>query len=335
MEFGTNKLKQLKRRVKRHPHGYEPNLQLGIFYLEKDDYRSALKHLERACQKKDNYAELHFLIAKTYQMLSEDSRAETYFRSAIGLAPDDYKTVSNFGQFLLLSDRVDEAIAIYRQAIELQPQNLELLNDLGTLYFNAKDYQQAIICFKKALQINRDHFTVQVNLAFAYLAIHDFIEAQKIIEKLEQLHDFGCTLKAYKRGIIKNIKLYGEMHRFIPAFAAWLGVNVAEIPVNHRPRVHGLPKYNLSRVSRVIFDLVVVRFFSDYMTRPIQFFGRIAKILGFYGFSSIIALALLQLFGVLPLSLNTIVLLTAILMFAILQIISIGLLGTIWKQSQA
>ncbi|HQB41831.1 MAG TPA: glycosyltransferase, partial [Candidatus Cloacimonadota bacterium] len=99
--------------------------------------------------------------------------------------------------------------------------------------------------------------------------------ANKIINYLIQgtriqLNDFGCTLKAYKKEIVKNIRLYGEMHRFIPVFAAWLGVRVAEIPVKHHPRIHGTAKYNLSRVSRVLFDFLVIRFFSDYMTRPIQ-----------------------------------------------------------------
>ena len=148
-----------------------------------------------------------------------------------------------------------------------------------------------------------------------------------------QLHYFGCTLKAYKRGIIKNINIYGEMHGFIPVFAAWLGVKVAEIPVNHRARIHGRAKYNLSRVSRVIFDLVVVRFFSDYMTRPIQFFGRIAKIIGLYGFSSLIVLTMLGLADVISFSINTLIVIASLLLFAMLQIISIGLLGEIMIRS--
>lgn len=162
--------------------------------------------------------------------------------------------------------------------------------------------------------------------------------ANRIINKLiegtgVQLSDFGCTLKAYKRGIVKNVQLYGEMHRFIPVFAAWLGVKVAEIPVNHRPRVHGIPKYNLSRVSKVIFDLIVVRFFSDYMTRPIQFFGKIAKKLTGFGLIAVFLLACLSFFANLPVSLNTLILLTAILMFTSLQILFAGLLGEIMMRS--
>jgi glycosyltransferase involved in cell wall biosynthesis/Tfp pilus assembly protein PilF len=162
--------------------------------------------------------------------------------------------------------------------------------------------------------------------------------ANRIINKLIEgtgvkLHDFGCTLKAYKRGIIKNIHLYGEMHRFIPVFAAWLGVKVAEIPVNHLPRQFGVAKYNLSRVSRVIFDLIVVRFFADYMTRPIQFFGKMAKNIAAMGIVVIIFLTLMSLLTSVKISLSVIILLTALLFFAILQIISMGLLGEIMIRS--
>jgi len=144
-----------------------------------------------------------------------------------------------------------------------------------------------------------------------------------------QLHDYGCTLKAYKRGIIKNINLYGEMHRFIPCFAAWLGVKVTEIPVNHRPRIHGQAKYGLSRVPRVIFDLLVVRFFADYMTRPIQFFGKIARKLGAVGVLLLFLLCLATLFTPLVLSAGELLIMLAILMVAVLQIITMGLLGEI------
>jgi len=148
-----------------------------------------------------------------------------------------------------------------------------------------------------------------------------------------KLNDYGCTLKAYKRGIVKNIHLYGEMHRFIPVFAAWLGVNITEIPVNHRERIKGETKYNLSRVSRVIFDLVLVRFYSDYLTRPIQFFGKIAKLLMTMGLSFIFILALLTLFVEIQLSFNTLLILFAILLLACLQIFFVGLLGEIMIRS--
>ena len=87
------------------------------------------------------------------------------------------------------------------------------------------------------------------------------------------LHDFGCTLKAYKKDVVKDVKLYGEMHRFIPIYASWQGGKVAEIPVNDFPRSHGHSKYGLERIVKVILDLMVVKFLASYADRPIYVFG--------------------------------------------------------------
>lgn len=158
--------------------------------------------------------------------------------------------------------------------------------------------------------------------------------ANQIINKLiegtdVQLNDFGCTLKAYKQGIVKNIHLYGEMHRFIPVFAAWIGVKITEIPVNHRPRIHGTANYDLSRISRVIFDLIVVRFFSDYMTRPIQFFGKIAKKITLFGVLVLTLLSVCSYMHILPISLDTILIITSLLMFSSMFLLTVGLIGEI------
>lgn len=143
------------------------------------------------------------------------------------------------------------------------------------------------------------------------------------------LNDYGCTLKAYKAGIVKNINLYGEMHRFIPVFAAWLGVKMVEIEVNHRERHSGTAKYNLSRVSRVILDLIVVRFFSDYGTRPIQFFGRCAKLLVQLGLAGLLLLVLLKQMIIVPVSYSALAVLFGFVLFSGLQLIFTGLLGEI------
>ena len=89
------------------------------------------------------------------------------------------------------------------------------------------------------------------------------------------LHDYGCTLKAYRRGVIENVRLYGEMHRFIPIYAAWEGARVTEIPVIHHARTHGASKYGLGRVIRVLLDILVIYFIDRSFDRPIQFFGKI------------------------------------------------------------
>jgi len=101
------------------------------------------------------------------------------------------------------------------------------------------------------------------------------IVANKMISLIGgvHLHDHGCTLKAYKRDILKNIRLYGEMHRFIPIYAQWIGARVSEIPVNHFPRRSGSSKYGMSRIIKVILDLMVVKFLLSYSQKPIYVFG--------------------------------------------------------------
>ncbi len=90
-----------------------------------------------------------------------------------------------------------------------------------------------------------------------------------------KLHDTGCTLKAYRADVIKQVKLYGEMHRFIPALASWYGAKITEIQVTYSPRQFGQSKYGLGRVFRVLLDLLVLKFLNDYSLKPIYFFGKI------------------------------------------------------------
>jgi glycosyltransferase involved in cell wall biosynthesis len=88
-----------------------------------------------------------------------------------------------------------------------------------------------------------------------------------------RLHDYGCTLKAYHRDILKDVRLYGEMHRFIPAYASWVGARITEVEVAHHPRRHGRSKYGLSRTTSIILDLITFLFLQRYSTKPIRLFG--------------------------------------------------------------
>lgn len=101
------------------------------------------------------------------------------------------------------------------------------------------------------------------------------IAANWLISKISgvRLHDYGCTLKAYRQDVVKNVKLYGEMHRFIPIYASWEGARVTELPVTHHPRIHGVSKYGLSRTIKVLLDLVTIKFLGSYATKPIYMFG--------------------------------------------------------------
>jgi glycosyltransferase involved in cell wall biosynthesis len=100
--------------------------------------------------------------------------------------------------------------------------------------------------------------------------------ANRLVARLSgvSLHDFGCTLKAYRRRVLEGVRLYGEMHRFIPIFAAWQGARVTELVVNHRPRTAGRTKYGIGRTFHVILDLILIRFLQRYSQRPLHFFGQ-------------------------------------------------------------
>jgi glycosyltransferase involved in cell wall biosynthesis len=141
------------------------------------------------------------------------------------------------------------------------------------------------------------------------------------------LHDYGCTLKAFRREVIKNIRLYGEMHRFIPAIASGMGISFTEIKVNHRPRQYGTSKYGISRTLRVVLDLITVKFLLSYATRPIQIFGLLGFISGSVGFLLALIMTIQRQFFGMPLSDRPLLLLAILLIFIGIQFISIGLIA--------
>src|SRR3954462_9699575 len=98
-----------------------------------------------------------------------------------------------------------------------------------------------------------------------------------------KLHDYGCSLKVFRAEVVKQMKLYGEMHRFLPAIAAEYGVEIGEQVVNHRARVHGKSHYGITRTFRVVLDLMTVKFLSSYKTRPLQMFGAVGFVMGAAG----------------------------------------------------
>ncbi len=141
------------------------------------------------------------------------------------------------------------------------------------------------------------------------------------------LHDYGCTLKAYRREVLDGINLYGEMHRFVPALASQFGARVAELPVNHRPRLHGTSKYGISRTLRVILDLMTVKFLMAYSTKPIQLFGKWGVYTLLAGFASGAMTLYMKLFEHFSMNRNPLLILTAFLLFMGIQFIVLGLLG--------
>ena len=155
------------------------------------------------------------------------------------------------------------------------------------------------------------------------------IIANKIISKTTgvNLHDYGCTLKAFKKEIIKNVKLYGEMHRFIPAIASGMGIDFTEVKVNHRPRRFGSTKYGISRTIRVILDLITVKFLLSYATRPIQVFGLMGFISGGIGFLIALIMTFQRQFMGVPLADRPLLFLAVLLIFVGFQFVSLGLIA--------
>ncbi|NWF97833.1 MAG: glycosyltransferase family 2 protein [Nitrospirae bacterium] len=142
-----------------------------------------------------------------------------------------------------------------------------------------------------------------------------------------KLHDYGCSLKAYRRDVIKNLRLYGEMHRFIPAVASWYGVRVAEVETVHHPRLRGKSKYGISRTIKVVLDLITVKFLQSFSTKPIQFFGTIGVISDVLGFLILLYLSLEKLLRGKDIGGRPLLLLGALLMIVGIQLIGMGLLG--------
>ncbi|MGH7832717.1 MAG: glycosyltransferase family 2 protein [Candidatus Binatia bacterium] len=142
-----------------------------------------------------------------------------------------------------------------------------------------------------------------------------------------KLHDYGCTLKAMREEIAKDLKLYGEMHRFIPALAKERGASVAEVRVNHRPRLRGRSKYGLSRTFRVLLDLVTVQFLNQYATRPLHVFGVIGLGSGLAGLLIGVYLSLQKILYGADIGGRPLLLLAVLLIVISFQFFSIGLLG--------
>ena len=153
-----------------------------------------------------------------------------------------------------------------------------------------------------------------------------------------KLHDYGCSLKAYRREFLKDVRLYGEMHRFIPIYASWIGARVTEIPVRHHARTMGKSKYGLSRTFKVMLDLMTIKFMASYHTKPIYVFG-------LFGFSSFVISIVAGVWAVLrklggQSFIRNPLLIIAIVMFAVgVQFILMGLLAEMlvrtYHESQA
>ena len=142
-----------------------------------------------------------------------------------------------------------------------------------------------------------------------------------------KLHDYGCTLKAMRRDVAKSLRLYGEMHRFIPAIAYERGAQIAELKVNHRRRLRGKSKYGITRTLRVVLDLLTVKFLSSYSTRPAHVFGPLGILSGMTGFALALHLTVQKFVYHVAIGSRPLLLLAILLIFIGFQFVTMGLLG--------
>ena len=142
-----------------------------------------------------------------------------------------------------------------------------------------------------------------------------------------RLQDYGCSLKVFRAEVVKSLRLYGEMHRFIPAIASEQGVRIAEVVVNHRPRRHGQSKYGISRTVPVLLDLVTVKFLLSYSTRPLQIFGLVGLMMCGTGAAITGWLACIRLFGGQAIGDRPLLLFGILLLFTGVQLVTLGLLA--------
>lgn len=176
----------------------------------------------------------------------------------------------NFGQTAAMMAGID-----FSSGDLIIPMDGDLQNDPNDIpKLIAKLYEGYDVC--SGWRKNRKDNSIKRNLPSKV--------ANYLISKISgvHLHDYGCSLKVYKRDVIKDVKLYGEMHRFIPIYAAWQGAKVTEIPVTHHVRKYGQSKYGLNRIIKVLLDLIVVKFIASYSQKPIYLFGGFA-LLSFVG----------------------------------------------------
>ena len=148
-----------------------------------------------------------------------------------------------------------------------------------------------------------------------------------------RLHDYGCSLKVFRAEVVKPLKLYGEMHRFLPAIASEMGVSISETVVNHRPRRHGRSNYGISRTIRVVLDLLTVKFLLSYSTKPLQIFGLVGGAMTLAGVVVCGYLAYVRLFGYQSIADRPLLLFGILLIFSGMQLITLGLLAELQSRT--
>ncbi len=289
------------------------SIVVPVFNEEKNLHRLH-EEITAACQKLD----------RTYEIILVDDGSRDGSMGVLrGIQASDphvriFRLRKNFGQTAALSAGFDNARGEIIVTLDSDLENDP--NDIGLLVAKIEEGYDLVSGWRKD-RWKKHFFSRRLpSLTANWLISH--------ITKV-RLRDYGCTLKAFRREVVENIKLYGEMHRFIPAIAATIGVTIAEVPVNFRPRIHGKSKYGISRSIRVFLDLLTVKFLLSYSTRPLQIFGLMGLISGAAGVIIGLVLSYQRLFLKVGIGNRPLLLLAILLMVVGFQFVTMGLLGEI------
>ena len=250
----------------------------------------------------------------------DDGSTDGTYERLVAISADDYRVTvirlrRNFGQTAALSAGFDAS-----SGDVIVPMDGDLQNDPRDIPKLLEKIDQGYDVVSGWRRARKDKWLTRRVPSWA---------ANRIISKITSvpLHDYGCSLKAYRRQVIEGIRLYGEMHRFIPSLASWMGIRVAEVEVNHRPRVAGKSKYGLDRILRVVLDLINVKFLISYSTRPIQVFGKIGFLSFMLAVFALIEVGWMKAYRDVDVTGNPFFMLAVVCMLVAVQFVCIGLLG--------
>lgn len=238
--------------------GTPPEISVVIPVFNEEDNIALL--YEKLCQA------LQELGRSWEAILIDDGSSDKSFEKLAEIARQDERIkllrfVRNFGQTAALAAGIDHA-----HGDVIIPMDADLQNDpadVKRLLAKLDEGYDVVSGWRKE---RKDELFLRLIPSWTANRIISWISGVK-------LHDYGCSLKAYRKEVIKDVRLYGEMHRFVPIYASWLGAKVTEIPVNHEARKYGQSKYGISRTFKVVLDLITVKFMATYLTKPIYVFG--------------------------------------------------------------
>jgi len=292
-------------------------MNLSIIIPIYNEEKSILKLYQKLKKVLSNLSMQYEIIAindgsidNSYKVLKEISQND-----------DIFKVINfrkNFGQTAAISAGIDaskgEIIIPMDADLENRPEDIpNLLNKLNEGYDVVSGWRKN--------RWKESFFTRRLTSYIANWLISKIVGLK--------LHDYGCTMKVYRRNIIKDIKFYGDMHRFIPAYAMWYGAKIVEVPIDYKPREHGESKYGIGRTFRVLLDILTVKFLTDYFNRPMHFFGKIGFWLFSFSFLSGLLALFLRFYLGISLILTPLPLLTVFLIIIGIQFILMGLLAEI------